>query len=191
MARRRWRVQVTTTIILRGVNGDLAGGGSRDCWARLILRTAKQKTDGRRGHVHQRHHGSAGVEMACADQNTVRVFSEGVPSNERTRRQTCARRLAGKTFEFRQWRASSMKPGAYVPQLILVAFLFVFSGLPPRSLFRGGDHRPFSSAAFAAVRFTETKKTDINPVGEDAKTACNLATLRSLTIPLHRHVAAR
>jgi hypothetical protein len=85
------------------------------------------------------------------DRNTVRVFSEGVPSNE-TAEEANVRRGAGgeNDSQSRQLARFIKEVGAtYLP-----AFNVQMIYRRDRYL-RGGDHIPFLERGFAAVRFTE------------------------------------
>lgn len=85
------------------------------------------------------------------DQHTVRVFSEGVPSNEKPEEATVRRGVGGENDSTSRQLARFIKEtGArYVPALRV---MMVYRR--DRYL-RGGDHIPFVERGFAAVRFTE------------------------------------
>lgn len=85
------------------------------------------------------------------DARTVRVFSEGVPSNETTEQANTRRAVGGENdspsrqlARFIAETASANVPGMKV--------MMVYRR--DRYL-RGGDHRPFLERGYAAVRFTE------------------------------------
>lgn len=85
------------------------------------------------------------------DQHTVRVFSEGVPSNEKPEEATVRRGVGGENDSAaRQLARFINETGAhYVPAMKV---MMVYRR--DRYL-RGGDHIPFVERGFAAVRFTE------------------------------------
>jgi Zn-dependent M28 family amino/carboxypeptidase len=85
------------------------------------------------------------------DPRTVRVFSEGVPSNETTAEATTRRSVGGENDSASRQLARFIKETAatYVPAMIV---RMVYR----RDRYgRGGDHQPFLERGFAAVRFTE------------------------------------
>jgi hypothetical protein len=88
------------------------------------------------------------------DQTTVRVFSEGVPSNESSEEANTRRGVGGENDSTsRQLARFINETGArYVPGMRV---MMVYRR--DRYL-RGGDHRPFLERGFAAVRFTETNE---------------------------------
>jgi hypothetical protein len=85
------------------------------------------------------------------DAHTVRVFSEGVPSNEKPEEATVRRGVGGENDSASRQLARFIKEtGArYVPG---IRVMMVYRR--DRYL-RGGDHIPFVERGFAAVRFTE------------------------------------
>jgi hypothetical protein len=88
------------------------------------------------------------------DQNTVRVFSEGVPSNESSEEANVRRGVGGENDSTSRQLARFINEtaGRYVPGMRVI---IVYRR--DRYL-RGGDHRPFLERGFAAVRFTETNE---------------------------------
>lgn len=86
------------------------------------------------------------------DRHTVRVFSEGVPSNESPAEANVRRGVGGENDSASRQLARFIKEtaGRYVPGMRV---MLVYRR--DRYL-RGGDHRPFLERGFAAVRFTET-----------------------------------
>src|SRR5713101_677665 len=85
------------------------------------------------------------------DARTVRVFSEGVPSNETTAEATTPRSVGGENDSSSRQLARFIKETAatYVPQM-KVTMIY------RRDRYgRGGDHMPFVERGYAAVRFTE------------------------------------
>ncbi len=85
------------------------------------------------------------------DRNSVRVFAEGVPSNETEREADLRRRVGGENDSpSRQlgryiYDAANMYSPNFKVQLIYRRDRYL----------RGGDHIPFLEKGFAAVRFTE------------------------------------
>jgi Zn-dependent M28 family amino/carboxypeptidase len=85
------------------------------------------------------------------DPRTVRVFSEGVPSNETTAEATTRRSVGGENDSASRQLARFINETAraYVP---LMKVMMVYR----RDRYgRGGDHIPFLERGYAAVRFTE------------------------------------
>src|SRR6267142_1720147 len=85
------------------------------------------------------------------DAHTVRVFSEGVPSNEKPEEATVRRGVGGENDSAPRQLARFIKETGerYVPGMRV---MMVYRR--DRYL-RGGDHIPFLERGFAAVRFTE------------------------------------
>lgn len=88
------------------------------------------------------------------DARTVRVFSEGVPSNESSEEANTRRGVGGENDSTSRQLARFIKETAeeYVPAMRV---MMVYRR--DRYL-RGGDHRPFLERGFPAVRFTETNE---------------------------------
>ncbi len=88
------------------------------------------------------------------DAGTVRVFSEGVPSNEKPEEATVRRGVGGENDSASRQLARFIKETGerYVPAMRV---MMVYRR--DRYL-RGGDHIPFLERGFAAVRFTETNE---------------------------------
>lgn len=86
------------------------------------------------------------------DRRLVRVFSEGVPSNESPQEANVRRGVGGENDSASRQLARFVKEvgGAYVPQMKV---MMVYRR--DRYL-RGGDHIPFLERGYPAVRFTET-----------------------------------
>ena len=85
------------------------------------------------------------------DTRTVRVFSEGVPSNETTQEATLRRSVGGENDSQSRQLARFIKETAerYVPSMkVWMIYRRDRYG-------RGGDHQPFLERGYAAVRFTE------------------------------------
>ena len=85
------------------------------------------------------------------DNRTVRVFSEGIPSNETEAEARTRRSVGGEEDSPSRQIARFIKESAkrYVPAMnvLLIARRDRYG--------RGGDHIPFNERGFAAVRFTE------------------------------------
>ncbi|HEX3085546.1 MAG TPA: M20/M25/M40 family metallo-hydrolase [Pyrinomonadaceae bacterium] len=85
------------------------------------------------------------------DPHTVRVFSEGVPSNETPQEATTRRSVGGENDSQSRQLARFIKEVSefYVPTMkVWMIYRRDRYG-------RGGDHQPFLERGFAAVRFTE------------------------------------
>ena len=88
------------------------------------------------------------------DRGTVRVFSEGVPSNETTAEATTRRSVGGENDSPSRQLARFIKEigEANVPQMkVMLIYRRDRYG-------RGGDHIPFLERGYPAVRFTETNE---------------------------------
>ena len=85
------------------------------------------------------------------DRRTLRVFSEGVPSNETQQEATTRRSVGGENDSQSRQLARFIKEvtDRYVPNMnVLMIYRRDRYG-------RGGDHQPFLERCYAAVRFTE------------------------------------
>lgn len=85
------------------------------------------------------------------DRRTVRVFSEGVPTNETPEEATVRRSVGGENDSASRQLARFVKETGerYVPHMkVMMVYRRDRYG-------RGGDHIPFLERGFAAVRFTE------------------------------------
>lgn len=85
------------------------------------------------------------------DRRTVRVFSEGVPSNETPQEATTRRSVGGENDSQSRQLARFIKEVTerYVPAMkVMMIYRRDRYG-------RGGDHQPFLERGYAAVRFTE------------------------------------
>jgi Peptidase family M28/Fibronectin type III domain len=85
------------------------------------------------------------------DPGTVRVFSEGVPSNETQQEAATRRNVGGENDSTSRQLARFIKETgeAYVPTIkVMMIYRRDRYG-------RGGDHQPFLERGYAAVRFTE------------------------------------
>ena len=88
------------------------------------------------------------------DRNTVRVFSEGVPSNETTAEANTRRSVGGENDSASRQLARFIKENteAFVPQMkVMMVYRRDRYG-------RGGDHIPFLERGYPAVRFTEVNE---------------------------------
>jgi hypothetical protein len=88
------------------------------------------------------------------DRNHVRVFSEGVPSNETTAEATTRRSVGGENDSASRQLARFIKEtgDAFVPQMkVMMIYRRDRYG-------RGGDHIPFLERGYPAVRFTEVNE---------------------------------
>jgi hypothetical protein len=88
------------------------------------------------------------------DRGNVRVFSEGVPSNETTAEATTRRSVGGENDSSSRQLARFIKETAdtFVPQLkVMLVYRRDRYG-------RGGDHIPFLERGYPAVRFTEVNE---------------------------------
>jgi len=90
----------------------------------------------------------------AANRQTVRVFSEGVPSNETEQQATARRGTGGENDSASRQLARFIKEttGKYLPKFDVVMIY-----RRDRYL-RGGDHIPFVERGFTAVRITETNE---------------------------------
>ncbi|CAN5230066.1 M20/M25/M40 family metallo-hydrolase [soil metagenome] len=95
--------------------------------------------------------GGVTTQKNSADRQTVRVFSEGVPSNETEQEATTRRGTGGENDSQSRQLARFIKETAdiYSPK-------FAVKMVYRRDRYlRGGDHIPFLERGFTAVRFTE------------------------------------
>ena len=85
------------------------------------------------------------------DPHTVRVFSEGVPSNETTAEATSRRSVGGEND------SASRQLARFIKEVgeRYVAGMKVWMIYRRDRYGRGGDHQPFLERGYAAVRFTE------------------------------------
>src|SRR5438067_6554280 len=85
------------------------------------------------------------------DPQTVRVFSEGVPSNETTAQATTRRSVGGEND------SASRQLARFIKEIgeRYVAGMKVWMIYRRDRYGRGGDHQPFLERGYAAVRFTE------------------------------------
>lgn len=85
------------------------------------------------------------------DPRTVRVFSEGVPSNESQQEATTRRSVGGENDSQSRQLARFIKEVAETQ----VPWMKVWMVYRRDRYGRGGDHQPFLERGYAAVRFTE------------------------------------
>jgi len=88
------------------------------------------------------------------DRNTLRVFSEGVPSNETAAEATTRRSVGGENDSASRQLARFIKETAdtFMPQFkVMMVYRRDRYG-------RGGDHIPFLERGYPAVRFTEVNE---------------------------------
>jgi len=88
------------------------------------------------------------------DRTTVRVFSEGVPSNETTQEANTRRSVGGENDSSSRQLARFIKETAarFVPRMtVMLVWRRDRYG-------RGGDHMPFLERGYPAVRFTEVNE---------------------------------
>jgi hypothetical protein len=88
------------------------------------------------------------------DRGTVRVFSEGVPSNETPQEANTRRSVGGENDSASRQLARFIKEigESYVPQMkVMLVYRRDRYG-------RGGDHIPFLERGYPAVRFTEVNE---------------------------------
>jgi len=86
--------------------------------------------------------------------NTVRVFSEGVPSNEKPEEATVRRGVGGENDSTARQLARFIKETGE----LYVRGMNVMMVYRRDRYLRGGDHIPFLERGFPAVRFTETNE---------------------------------
>ena len=87
------------------------------------------------------------------DRSTVRVFSEGVPSNETTAEANTRRSVGGENDSASRQLARFIKETgeSYVREKVMLVYRRDRYG-------RGGDHIPFIERGFPGVRFTEVNE---------------------------------
>ncbi len=101
----------------------------------------------------------------AANRNTVRVFSEGVPSNETEQQATTRRGTGGENDSASRQLARFIKESA---ELYSPKFSVMMVYRRDRYL-RGGDHIPFVERGFTAIRITETNE-DYNHQHQNVRT---------------------
>jgi hypothetical protein len=147
MARVMARYEFDATIVFMAVAGEEQGLYGSTYFAEQ----AKQNSMNVEGMFTNDIVGNSLGGNGVRDTRTVRVLSEGVPSNETVEQANARRGVGGENdspsrqlARFIAETASSYVPGMKV--------MMVYRR--DRYL-RGGDHRPFLERGFAAVRFTE------------------------------------
>jgi hypothetical protein len=150
MARVMAKYKFDATIIFMAVAGEEQGLLGSTYFAEQ----AKQKRMDVEGMFTNDIIGSSLGGTGVRDARTVRVFSEGVPSNESSEEANVRRGVGGENDSSSRQLARFIKETAerYVPGMRVI---MVYRR--DRYL-RGGDHRPFLERGFAAVRFTETNE---------------------------------
>jgi hypothetical protein len=150
MARAMARHEFDATLVFMAVAGEEQGLYGSIHFAEQ----AKQKAMDIEGMFTNDIVGNSLGGNGVRDTRTVRVFSEGVPSNETTEQANTRRGVGGENdspsrqlARFIAETASANVPGMKV--------MMVYRR--DRYL-RGGDHRPFLERGYAAVRFTETNE---------------------------------
>jgi hypothetical protein len=147
MARVMAKYEFDATIIFMAVAGEEQGLlGST-----YAAEQAKQKSVDVEAMFTNDIIGSSLGGNGVRDAHTVRVFSEGVPSNEKSEEATVRRGVGGENDSAPRQLARFIKETGerYVPGMRV---MMVYRR--DRYL-RGGDHIPFLERGFAAVRFTE------------------------------------
>jgi acetylornithine deacetylase/succinyl-diaminopimelate desuccinylase-like protein len=147
MARVMARYKFDATLIFMAVAGEEQGLVG----ATYFAEAAKQKNWNIEAMFTNDIVGNSLGGNGVRDPFTVRVFSEGVPSNESTEEAGVRRGVGGENDSAPRQLARFIKEvGArYVPQMRVMMIY-----RRDRYL-RGGDHIPFLERGFAAVRFTE------------------------------------
>lgn len=147
MARVMAKYKFDATIIFMAVAGEEQGllGSTH------FAEQAKQKTLDIEGMFTNDIIGSSTSASGVHDASTVRVFAEGVPSNETEAEARVRRGVGGENDSASRQLARFVKEAgaAYVPTMTV---MMVYRR--DRYL-RGGDHIPFLERGFPALRFTE------------------------------------
>jgi hypothetical protein len=147
MARVMARYQFDATIVFMTVAGEEQGLLGSTYFAEQ----AKRNNIDIEGMFTNDIIGSSLGGNGVRDPRTVRVFSEGVPSNETQQEAATRRSVGGENDSQSRQLARFIKETAarYVPS-ITVWMIY------RRDRYgRGGDHQPFLERGYAAVRFTE------------------------------------
>ena len=147
MARVMAKYEFDATIVFMAVAGEEQGLLGSTYFAEQ----AKQKGSDVEAMFTNDIIGSSVGASGVRDASTVRVFSEGVPSNEKPEEATVRRGVGGENDSASRQLARFIKETGerYVPAMRV---MMVYRR--DRYL-RGGDHIPFLERGFAAVRFTE------------------------------------
>jgi hypothetical protein len=147
MARAMARYEFDATIVFMVVAGEEQGL----LGATYFAEQAKQKSWNIEGMITNDIVGNTLGGNGVRDRRTLRVFSEGVPSNETEAEATTRRSVGGENdSSSRQFARFIHEIGPrYVPSM-RIAMIY------RRDRYgRGGDHIPFLERGYPAVRFTE------------------------------------
>jgi len=150
MARVMAKYQFDATIVFMTVPGEEQGL----LGATHFAEEAKQKTTNIDAMFTNDIIGNTLGGNGIRDRLTVRVFSEGVPSNETTAEANTRRSVGGENDSASRQLARFIKETGedYLPQM-KVTLIY------RRDRYgRGGDHMPFLERGFPAVRFTEVNE---------------------------------
>ncbi|HYJ86928.1 MAG TPA: M28 family metallopeptidase [Pyrinomonadaceae bacterium] len=150
MARVMAKHEFDATIVFMAVAGEEQGLYGSTYFAEQ----AKQKSMNIEGMLTNDIVGNSLGGNGVRDTRTVRVFSEGVPSNETPEQANTRRGVGGENDSPSRQLARFIVETAsrHVPAMKV---MMVYRR--DRYL-RGGDHRPFLERGYAAVRFTETNE---------------------------------
>jgi acetylornithine deacetylase/succinyl-diaminopimelate desuccinylase-like protein len=150
MARVMSKRKFDATIIFMAVAGEEQGL----LGARYFAQQAKEKKWDIEAMFTNDIIGGATTFKNAANRNTVRIFSEGVPSNETEAEANTRRGVGGENDSSSRQLARFIKETAeiYSPK-----FSAMMIYRRDRYL-RGGDHIPFLENGYTAVRFTETNE---------------------------------
>src|SRR6476659_7642104 len=150
MARVMAKYQFDATIVFMTVPGEEQGL----LGATHFAEEAKQKTKNIDAMFTNDTIGNTLGGNGIRDRSTVRVFSEGIPSNETTAEANTRRSVGGENDSASRQLARFIKETGegYVPQMkVMLIYRRDRYG-------RGGDHQPFLERGFPAVRFTEVNE---------------------------------
>ncbi len=150
MARVMAKYQFDATIVFMTVPGEEQGL----LGATHFAEEAKQKTTNIDAMFTNDIIGNTLGGNGIRDRSTVRVFSEGIPSNETTAEANTRRSVGGENDSASRQLARFIKETGegYVPQMkVMLIYRRDRYG-------RGGDHQPFLERGFPAVRFTEVNE---------------------------------
>ena len=150
MARVMAKYQFDATIVFMTVPGEEQGL----LGATHFAEEAKQKTTNIDAMFTNDIIGNTLGGNGIRDRSTVRVFSEGIPSNETTAEANTRRSVGGENDSASRQLARFIEETGegYVPQMkVMLIYRRDRYG-------RGGDHQPFLERGFPAVRFTEVNE---------------------------------
>src|SRR5215510_7346448 len=150
MARVMARYKFDATIVFMAVPGEEQGL----LGATYFAEQAKQKQRDIEAMFTNDIIGNTLGGNGVRDRKTVRVFSEGVPSNETQQEATTRRSVGGENdSQSRQLARFIKEVGERYLTTMKVWMIY------RRDRYgRGGDHQPFLERGYAAVRFTETNE---------------------------------